>query len=321
MAFNGNQLTRLLGLEVPVVQGPMGAVAGPELVAAVSNAGGLGMLPVWHQPLESSRRDIRAARLLTDRPFGVNLRADLVQTELMAMAIDEGVGIVHLFWGDPLASMRAVDAPGVHMVATVWDEDSAKAALDAGCGVLIAQGVEAGGHVMSEIPLVELLDVVFAVADDVPVVAAGGITDAEDVVRAMQRGAAGVLAGTRFVASDESFAHDEYKRALIEAGPDATVRSELFDIGWEHAPHRNLRNATVAAWEAAGAPAPGIRPGEGETVYRWNDQEIPRYSVMPPLRGMQGDLRAGVLYAGTGVGKVHDVRPAGEIVRELASRL
>ncbi len=321
MAFTGNGLTERLGLKLPIVQGPMGTVAGPDLVAAVSSAGGLGMLPVWNHPLPVSEREIRATRALTDKPFGVNLRADLVQTDMIQMALNEGVELIHLFWGNVEASMRAVRASNAQMLATVWDADSAKAALDAGAVALIAQGVEAGGHVMSEIPLTRLLAEVLDIAPGVPVIAAGGMTDAGDVAAKMAEGADGVLLGTRFVVSDESLAHEAYKQALIDAGADATVRSMLFDIGWEAAPHRNLRNTTFDAWEAAGRPAPGARPGEGETVYRWNGTDIPRYSVMPPLRGMEGALLAGVLYAGTGVDKVRAIQPAGAIVAELTALL
>jgi len=160
---------------------------------------------------------------------------------------------------------------------------------------------------------------VLPLAGEVPVVAAGGLANAEDVATVMRLGASAALLGTRFVATRESMAHDDYKQALLEAGADATARSECFEIGWPNAPHRHLHNDTHDAWERAGRPAPGNRPGEGETILRMGDAEIPRYSVVPPQQGMTGDVRAAVLYAGTGVERIRDCPAASAVIRELMS--
>jgi NAD(P)H-dependent flavin oxidoreductase YrpB (nitropropane dioxygenase family) len=319
--FTGNRFTREFALDVPIVQGPMGGVAGPELVAAASNAGGLGILPVWTLSAAEVAGAVAATRRLTDRSFGVNIRADLGQLDHIQAAIDAGVSIIHLFWGNPSASTGPIHASGARLLCTVSDPDTARAALDGGATALIAQGVEAGGHVLSEMPLAELLDAVLPLAGDVPVVAAGGLADAADIAAVVALGAAGALLGTRFVATEESQAHDDYKRALLEAGPGATARSECFDVGWREAPHRHLVNDTYLDWDRAGRPTTGPRPGEGDTVLRHGDLEIRRYSVMPPQRGMTGDIRSAVLYAGTGVDRVRDCPPAAAVVRELASRL
>lgn len=321
ISFSGNTFTRDFQLEVPIVQGPMGGVAGPELVAAVANSGGLGMLPIWTQTPDLAASDIAETRALTDRPFGVNLRADLVQLELIELAIEAGVRIIHLFWGDPAASMAPILSAGAKMMATIGDADAARSALDAGAQALVTQGVEAGGHVLSDLPLASLLADVVPLAGDVPVIAAGGLGDAQSVSQVMASGASGALLGTRFVATEESRAHDEYKQALLSATSDSTVRSECFDIGWPQAPHRNLRNSTYAAWEAAGRPEPGSRPGEGDVILRSAETEIPRYSAVPPQQNMQGDIDAAVLYAGTGVDTVVDCPPASEVVSKLASLL
>lgn len=318
-SFPGNRFTREFGLDVPIVQGPMGGAAGPDLVAAVANAGGLGILPVWTLEADRVAQAVRDTRTLTARSYGVNLRADLVQLDHISAALDEGISIFHLFWGDPAPSMGPIRSAGARMICTVGNAEAARRALDAGASALIAQGVEAGGHVRSEIPLTELLHSVTTIAGDVPVVAAGGLANADDVAAVMNLGASAALLGTRFVATSESLAHDDYKRALLEAGADTTARSECFEIGWPDAPHRHLRNSTFIAWERAGRPAPGARPGEGETVLRMGDAEIPRYSVVPPQRGMSGDVRAAVLYAGTGVEKIRDCPAAGALVRELTS--
>lgn len=319
--FTGNAFTREFALDVPIVQGPMGGVAGPELVAAVSNAGGLGILPVWVLPAGEVAGAVAATRRLTDRSFGANIRADLAQLDHIRAAIDAEVSLIHLFWGDPSASMAPIRAAGARMMCTIGDPDAARAALDAGAIALVAQGVEAGGHVLSEMPLEALLEAVLPLAGDVPVLAAGGLADAADVAAVLALGATGALLGTRFVATEESRAHDDYKRALVDAGAGATARSECFDIGWREAPHRHLVNDTFVDWDRAGRPAAGARPGEGDTVLRHGDLEIRRYSVMPPERGMTGDVRSAVLYAGTGVDRVRDCPPAATVVRELASRL
>src|SRR5665647_1521189 len=124
---------------------------------------------------------IKATQALTSRPFAVNIRADLVMHDMIAAAIDQGVGIVHLFWGDPASSMGAVRRGGARMIATVSDAETTRRALDAGAAGLIAQGVEAGGHVLGSTPLRDLLPLVVGLAGDVPIAAAGGLSDAEDI--------------------------------------------------------------------------------------------------------------------------------------------
>ena len=317
-----NRLLTLLGIDVPVVQGPMGGVSGPALVSAVANAGGLGMLPVWAESISSAVTAIEKVKMATGRPFAVNLRADLRQLDHISAAIDSGVKIVHLFWGDPGPSKSAIGAGGGRMMVTVGDREAARAALDAGARALIAQGVEAGGHVLGQTPLHDLLSDVIDEADNVPVIAAGGCALAADARALVDRGAAGVLLGTRFVASAESDAHPAYKQAIIDATGDATAMSKCFDIGWPDAPHRNLVNSTFRAWDAAGRPSPGNRPGEGDTVLRTaSGRELPRYAVTPPKQGMTGDIEAAVMYAGTGVDRIADCPSAAEIVQVFGAAM
>lgn len=319
--YSGNNFTRKFDLKVPIVQGPMGGVAGPELVAAVANAGGLAILPIWHQPAQMAARAIAETQELTDRAFGVNLRADLVQIEHIRTALDAGVSIIHLFWGDPSDSMELIEAAGATMIATIGDAEAATIALDAGASALIAQGIEAGGHVLGETPLRSLLDSVVSMASDVPVIAAGGLADAQDVAEMIDAGASGVLLGTRFVTTEESMAHDGYKQLLLNAGVDSTARTLCFDGTWPDAPHRILQNSTLEAWDNAGRPEPGSRPGEVDIVLRSDDVSFPRYSVMPPMRGMVGDIGSAALYAGMGVAKINDRPFAADLVEELVSKL
>jgi len=310
------------GLKVPVVQGPMGNISGPKLVAAVANAGGLGILPIWLNTVEQTIATINATQALTTNPFAVNLRADLVQLDLVKAALDSGITIIHLFWGDPALSMPPVKHAGASMIATVWDHDSAQAALDAGASALIAQGVEAGGHVYGDTPLQKLLPIVLELAKNTPVIAAGGCATNVDAINMLNRGAAGILWGTRFVLSTESDAHEDYKRALIESDEGETARSMCFDDFWSNAPHRTLANSTFKAWDAAGQPSAGNRPGEGDIIlHAPGGIEIPRYHAMPPALAMSGEIEASAMYAGTGASQLSDCLPAAEIIERFATAL
>jgi len=314
--------TRAFGLTAPIVQGPMGGAAGPRLVSAVAQAGGLGVLPIWIAPVKAAVEMIKATQALTNRPFAVNIRADLEMGELIAAATDQGVEVVHLFWGDPAASMRAVRRGGARAIVTVSDAETTRQALDAGAAGLIVQGVEAGGHVLGSTPLKELLPLVVDMAGDVPIAAAGGLSDAHDIAEVFALGASAAVLGTRFVAAAESDAHASYRQALVAAGANDTVRTLCFDGGWPNAPHRVLRNSTFRAWERAGRPAPGGRPGEGDVIMTAaSGMAYPRYHCAPPQATMDGDLEAACLYAGTGVDKITDVRPASALIAEIMSGL
>jgi NAD(P)H-dependent flavin oxidoreductase YrpB (nitropropane dioxygenase family) len=318
--FPDTSFMRAFHLTVPIVLAPMGGVAGPRLVAAAANAGALAILPIWFGSPAAATNAIARTRALTKKSFAVNLRADLAQHDLIAAAIDGGVSIIHLFWGDPAPSMPAIRRAGVRMIATVSDSDTTKAALDAGAVALIAQGVEAGGHVFGTTALAILIPRVFTeAAGTVPVAAAGGIMDADDVVRVLKLGASAAVLGTRLVATEESEAHADYKRALINARAGDTVLSTCFDGFWPNAAHRTLKNSTFRAWDGAGRPPAGARPGEGDIVMRIAGVvEVPRYHATTPTESMNGDCEPMALYAGTGVGNVMDIRPAGDVIKEIA---
>jgi len=170
---------------------------------------------------------------------------------------------------------------------------------------------------------VATLPLVPAVVDavvPVPVVAAGGIADGRGLAAALALGAAGAFVGTRFVASEEAGLDPLHKELIAGASETDTVYSSLFDVGWADAPHRTLRNSTVRRWEEAGRPATGHRPGEGETVAAGPDgSPIARYASSDPELGATGDLEALALYAGQSAGLIHEVLPAGEIVRRMAA--
>ncbi len=313
-------LCSLLGIELPIVQAPIGSATCPELAAAVSNAGGLGMLAMsWRTP-PVIREMIRRTRALTQRPFGVNLVLQWDQRERLDVCLEEGVRVLSFFWGDPAPYAERARAAGAKVLHTVGSAAEARRAKAAGAEVVVAQGFEAGGHVCGTVTTMALVPRVVDAVAPAPVVAAGGIADGRGLAAALVLGAAGAWIGTRFLASSESAAHDLYKRRILDASETDTAYSTLFDGGWPNAPHRTLRNSTVAQWEAAGQPQGPSRPGEGEVVGKLPDgRPVQRYSDTIPLAGMTGDLEAMALYAGQGAGMVQRIQPAGEIVRQLAS--
>jgi len=308
-------LTERLGIEHPIVQAPIGGLSNPRRVAAVSNAGGLGMIALtWHD-IDAARAAVRSIRGLTDKPFGVNLILAWPQEDRLKALLDEGVRIVSFFWGDPVELLPLVRAAGAISMLTVGSAAEARRARDNRVDIIVAQGVEAGGHVWGEVSTMALVPAVVDAVGATPVIAAGGIADGRGLAAVLALGAAGAWMGTRFVASEEAGAHPEYLSRLVAAHEIDTLHSSLFDGGWPDAPHRTLRNETTEAWVAAGRPGPGERPGEGEVLARRGDDEIKRYDSSSARADLDGRIGELSLWAGQGVGLVHEVLPAAEIVR------
>lgn len=303
-------------LRVPIWQAPTASLAGPELAAAVSRAGGMGSMAfTWTDP-ETAAEHVRQVRAATDRPFFVNFALAFPPLSLDA-ALDAGVSIVTFSWGDPEPHLARVRAAGARFGIQVTNVAGAHRAIGQGADFLICQGHEAGGHVQSNSPLRELLPRILEAAEDVPVIAAGGMAHGRDIAEVLVLGARGAILGTRFVACQESRAHPEYKRQLVEAA-GATALTVCFDGAWPYSAHRVLRNSTLEAWEAAGSPAVGARPGEGETIAATAGGEpINRYEDTAPQQGYTGDIEAMCLYSGTGCGAITDIPTAGELVERL----
>jgi len=313
-------LCTLLNIQLPIIQAPIGSATSPELVAAVSNAGGLGMLALSWRTLEECRQLIRETRRLTNLPFGINLVLEWSQVERLKVCLEEEVKIVSFFWGNPEPYIQIAHDSGAVVLHAVASASEAKQAVEAGVDVIVAQGWEASGHVWGKVATFALVPSIVDVVSSIPVVAAGGIADGRGIAAALALGASGVWMGTRFLVSDEASVHPLYKQKIIEATEDNTVYSTLFDIGWSNAPHRTLRNSTVSNWEAAGSPPISKRPNEGEIIAAFADRrQIERYSDVIPLPGMSGDVEALALYAGQSAGLISGLQPAGEIVRQLAA--
>ena len=253
-------------IEVPVVLAPMGGAVGPRLAAAVSNAGGLGILPLWSLDVDTLRTRVRLTQTLTTKPFAVNLNMEFPQEERLEACLEEDVPIISFFWRDPSPLVAKAKDAGAIVLHTVGNAADARRAIDCGVDVVVAQGWESGGHVRGSVATLPLVPAVVDAVGDVPVVAAGGIADGRGLAAVLALGASAAWVGTRFLASEEAEIHPDYQQRLLEASEDDTVHLEnLFDVGWRDAPHRVLRNSTVDAWEVAGCPPSGERPGEART--------------------------------------------------------
>jgi NAD(P)H-dependent flavin oxidoreductase YrpB (nitropropane dioxygenase family) len=313
-------LCDLVGIEVPIVLAPMGGAVTPNLAAAVSRAGALGMLPLTWTPPEQIAAVVEATRLHTDRPFGANLGLAWDQHERLATTLEAGVRVVSFFWGDASGLIGEARDGGALVFVTVGTADEGRAAADAGADVIVAQGWEAGGHVWGTVSTLALVPRVVDAVWPVPVVAAGGIADGRGLAAVLALGAAGAWVGTRFLAASEADIHPDYRRRILAAGEADTFYGTLFDRGWPDAPHRTLRNSTIDAWEQAGRPPTGSRPGEDEEpASRADGSPISRYAASTPTAAMSGDVEPLPHWAGQGVGLVTREESAADIVTSLVT--
>ena len=310
---------RLVDIPLPIVQAPIGGLATPEVAAAVSAAGALGMLSMtWKKPDEIDGIVARMAEL-TDRPYGVNLILRTEQEERLRRCLDAGVRIVSTFWGDPSPLIPIAHAAGAIVMHTVGSAAEARQVVDAGVDVVVAQGWEAGGHVWGNVATMALVPAVVDAVSPTPVVAAGGIGDGRGLAAVLALGASAGWLGTRFVASEEAQAHPRYQELLLSATETSTYHGTVFDGGWPDAPHRTLRNSTIDAWERAGRPATGARPGEGEPVATdGTGDPVLRYQSTSPRAELDGDIDALSLWAGQSVALVRELKPVRDIVNDIA---
>lgn len=304
MPFHDTRLQELFGIKIPIVQAGMVWASGAKLAAAVSNAGALGLIGSGSMKPELLAEQIRKAHELTEghRPLGVNvplLRGDA--EELIHTALEAGIRIFFTSAGSPKKYTPELKEHGCAVVHVVPGVKFARKVQEAGCDAVVAEGFEAGGH--NGLDQVTTMALVPQVVDAVkiPVIAAGGIADGRGIAAALALGAAGVQIGTRFAATVESSAHENYKRALLESDDRATTYL-LQKIG----PARMVRNAwtdRVAEAEAAGASEEELRELLGSKRER--------------LGIFEGDLEEGQVEAGQGSGLIHDIPTAGELVARL----
>jgi nitronate monooxygenase len=303
--------TRLVGCTVPLQLAGMGPISSPELTAAVSEAGGLGVITLARAPLEVVEQRLARIRELTSQSFGVNLLIPYLDLEILDLSV-RTARVIDFFWGAPdPALVRRVHEAGAIASWQVGSVDEAQAAEAAGCDFIIAQGNEAGGHIRGTLALLPLLTEVLD-AVSIPVLAAGGIGNARSVAAVLAAGAAGVRIGTRFIAASESNAHPDYVAALIRAGSEDSVRSTRYEVDCGLCPstHGVLRSAIENA-EAFHGEAVGEVEVFGER------RPVRRFQGLPPSRAVSGTIDAMACYAGQSVGSVKRAQPAAEIVAEL----
>jgi nitronate monooxygenase len=309
----------LLGIEQPIVLAPMVAI--PQLAAAVSNAGALGMVTLtWSDDVGAVVRETAA---LTTRPFGGNFVLTEDRHRPLDQALEAGLRIVSFLLGDPSSYVTAVHDAGGLVLLTVGSAEEARRGVASGVDVIVAQGWEAGGHVRGTVATLPLVPAVVDAVTPVPVIASGGIGDARGVAAVFALGAQAAWLGTRFLLAAEMPIHEHYRRRLEAAAEtDPEWFPNLYEVGWPDSAHRALRNSTSAAWEAAGRPPPGKRPGEGDVIAHFASGEaIVRYEPAPPMVGTTGDIEALSMWAGQGIALAGRTQSAAEIVAELTSRL
>lgn len=304
-------LCTLLGIEHPILNAPMSRTATGTLAAAVSDAGGFGMIG-GSTPDGGSwlREQIRIARSLTTRPFGVGFISSFPDTqELARVALDEGVAAINHSFSDPTPFVQPTHLAGAKVFAQVQTLAQAITAAHAGVDVIIAQGGEAGGHAGSIGTFALLPAIVDAVAP-IPVVAAGGIADGRGLAAALMLGAQGVWMGTRFLTSQEWGGPSWEQAAVLAATSDDTVQTRLYDLIGERPyppenPGRVLRNAFVERWGGREADIPAHREALQAEVKAATEQE---------------DLTVACVSAGVSSGLISSTHPAGHIVRDIVGQ-
>lgn len=306
--------SELVGCAVPLqLAGMGGVISDVGLAAAVTNAGGLGMLGGGGISAPVLRSMLKALSDATEGSVGVNFLMPFVARDAVEVAARMS-RVCDFHFGTPDASyVELVQAGGAVAGWQVGSAEEATAAVEAGCDFVIVQGVEAGGHVRGTTPLDDLLAKIIENVD-VPVVASGGIGTSERVRDLIGAGAAAVRIGTRFVAASESPAHPEYVAALIAAAGSDTQLTTTFGADWPDAPHRVLRSSIRAATASTDDEIATVRSGEDSWPVR-------RFSSLPPTREVDGNIAAMALYAGTSVDHVTMRQPASEIVADLCALL
>jgi enoyl-[acyl-carrier protein] reductase II len=300
--WSANRVCRLLGIDSPIIQGGMVYNSGAKLAAAVANSGGLGLIGAGSMRPDLFREQIRKARTLTNRDFGVNIPLLFPHSaECVEIALEEGVKIFFTSAGSPkkvIGPLKDAGCASVHVVASPF---LAAKCEQAGCDAIVCEGFEAGGHNGREEITTMVLVPECVAAVDIPVIAAGGIATGAQMAAALALGAEGVQVGSRFAASVESSGHDAYKKSVVEAGAGDTHL-----VLKPHVPVRLLQNAfrdRIVAMEAAGASREELAAELGTGRAR---------------RGMlEGDLEEGELEIGQVSGLIDDIPTVQEIMDRL----
>lgn len=297
------RITELLGIEYPIIQGGMAWVAEYHLAAAVSNAGGLGLIGTASAPAEWVREQIREAKKLTDKPFGINIMMiSPYADEVAKVAVEEGVAVVTTGAGSPEKYVKMWKEAGIKVIPVVASVAMAKRMQRCGGDALVAEGTEAGGHIGENTTMVLVPQVVDAV--EIPVIAAGGIADGRGIAAAFMLGAEGVQIGTRFVVTEEAQVHENYKECILKA---RDIDSRVTGRSTGH-PVRALRNKMTKEYlekEQAGATF----------------EELEHLTLGGLRRAVvDGDVQSGSVMAGQIAGMIKEKLTCQEVIQKLVSQ-
>ncbi|KAI3871899.1 hypothetical protein MKW92_012713 [Papaver armeniacum] len=316
MKFGG-----ILGFENGIILAPMGAdVSGPELVAAVANAGGIGLIASPVNGYEMMVKAIKDTRKMTKKPFGAGILLEFNQVKTIKAIFDEKLACMEVYWGDfPKEMVDEAHKHGVKVIHQVGSVRAAERAIAAGVDCIIAQGVEAGGHIAGTVSLVALVPRIVDVVGDrrIPVVAAGSISDARGYVAALALGAQGICVGTRFIATHEAYANEYYKQQLLHYNEDQTDRTDLYGRFTWRAHVRCLNTPFHQKWRnsADSIENDESQPIIGESIIYSEDIILRRFAGQVANPTTIGKLADMVMLAGQGVGLVKDIVSAGEVIR------
>ena len=298
-------LCKLLGIRYPIIQGALGGTTRPisdsTLVAAVSNAGGLGILATWNLPDRLTLKEIDKVRHLTDKPFGVNVAATHSSYDFSRKArllAEEGIQIVTTGRGDPnIPAISILKEQGIKVLPVVASVKQAISLENKGADAIIASGLEAGGHVGNITTFTLVPQVVDSV--QIPVVAAGGIGDARGFVAALALGASGIQMGTRFIATPESIAPLDLKRRILQASAEDTVVTTM-RTGW---PTRTLRNPFTERWEEF------VRSGASTDELKDFRREV--------MKRTRENIEEDTVGAGQVCGLLHELKSVKEVIEDI----
>jgi len=301
--------TESFDLRHPIVLGPMGGVAGGRLAAAVSNAGGLGMVGGGYGDLAWLKTELALVKELSTRPWGAGFITWNISEAALELVLEARPSVMMLSFGDPGKHAALIKAAGCRLICQVQDVAGARLAQAAGADVIVAQGTEGGGHGGARATMALLPAVVDAVSPT-PVLAAGGIADGRGLAAALMLGAQGALLGTRFYATREALGHEQAKQRIVEGQGDATQRTRLFDIvrgyDWPQGyTGRALRNRFIERWE-----------GREEELARGVEAEGPAFWAA----AADGDYDVAMVWAGEAIDLIDSIPSAAEVVEHVSSQ-
>jgi nitronate monooxygenase len=301
-------LTEMFGLRHPIVLAPMGTVSGGHLAAAVSNAGGLGLVGGGYGDADWLRTELSRVKDETARPWGVGLITWSVSRSVLDLALRYHPDAFMLSFGDPRPYAPVIKSAGCKLICQVQSLDHARLAREAGADLIVAEGAEAGGHSGGRATL-PLVPAVIDAVSPIPVIAAGGIADGRGLAASLMLGAQGVLMGTRFYASDEALGQDAAKQRIAAARGDETARTRVFDIvrgyAWSPAhPGRALHNHFMERWD-----------GREDDLAAALETERAAYQNA----AREGNYDTAVVWAGEAVDLIRKVESAAALVERIST--